>query len=321
MLTVFRQNYDFWMFINRLCFMFAIAFAIVGAWALPYLNKGPFPLWLLAGVTVTALVVAWAFFTGTDDVLYLRGLDAYQNYGAQYLDYFRAVDLLLTLFMMVMAPIGIITTISAMLRKYIPRLLLFVETGTNKGKNPAAKFFEVPDIVDIESVEVDPEDEGHTVDLDSFVWLGTYTFSLGILVCSMLFLNPIILETVPSDVIVRAMITLTLFLPAMVIPWLCIKSTGAKAITVAPRPYYLWKGARKKLFLGFATLSLFFFSFLISVYYGNAVGTIISYYLEYLVPATAICLVSALVYANYFSKALRDGICNDFLYEKRLRPR
>jgi hypothetical protein len=134
----------------------------------------------------------------------------------------------------------------------------------------------------------------------------------------MLFLNPIILETVSKDIIIRAMITLTLFLPALVTPWLCIKSVGAKAITVAPRPYYLWKGARKKLFLGFVTLGLFFFSFLISVYYGNTVWTIVSYYLEYLIPAAAITFVTSLVYANYFSKTLRDGVCEDFLYKKRL---
>ena len=317
-LTIFRQNYDFWMFINRLCTIFAIGFAVLGAWAVPYLNKGPFPLWLLTGVFVIALVVAWALFTGSDDVLYLGGLDAYQTYGSEYLTVFRALDLILTLFIMVMAPIGILTTISAMLRKYIPRLLLSVERGTDKGKNPAAKFFGVPDVLDIEEVEVDPEDEGNAVDLDSFIWLGTYTFSLGILVCSMLFLNPIILETVSKDIIIRAMITLTLVLPALVTPWLCIKSVGAKAISVAPRPYYLWKGARKKLFLGFVTLGLFFFSFLISVYYGNTVWTIVSYYLEYLIPAAAITFVTSLVYANYFSKTLRDGVCEDFLYKKRL---
>ena len=103
-----------------------------------------------------------------------------------------------------------------------------------------------------------------------------------------------------------------LFLPALVIPWLSVKGTGARAVSVAPKPYYLWIGARKKLFLGFATLGLFFFSFLVSVYYGNSIGTILGYCADYAVPLAATSLVAGLLYADCFSKTLCRGICEDF---------
>ena len=312
-LTVARGDFEFWKFINQLCVVFALAFAAVGTWASFYMDRGPFPLWLMAGMTVVALVVAWVFITGSYAVLFLKGLDSYKSMEpGTYTEALRIADLLFTLFVMVMAPIGILTTVSAMLRKYIPGVLMSVEKGGKNGKNPAAKFFKVPDIIDVERVELAPEEDEHAVDLPALAWMTGYTFGLGTLVCSMLFLNPVVLETVPEYLIIRVMIVLSLFLPAMVVPWLCIKSIGARVVSGAPRPYYLWVGARQQLFTGFATLSLFFFSFLISVYYGNEVQTIARYYIEYLIPLGAISLVMGMFYSNCFSRSLRDAICREF---------
>ena len=312
-LTIIRGDFDFWKFINQLCVVFALAFAVVGVWASFYMDRGPFPLWLMAGMVVVALVVAWVFITGSDAVLFLKGLDSYKSMEpGTYTEAFRMADLLFTLFVMVMAPIGILTTVSAMLRKYIPGVLMSVEKGGKNGKNPAAKFFKVPSIIDVEKVELAPEEDDRAVDLPALAWMTGYTFGLGTLVCSMLFLNPVVLETVPEYLIVRVMIVLSLFLPAMVVPWLCIKSVGARVVSGAPRPYYLWMGARQQLFTGFATLSLFFFSFLISIYYGNEVQTIARYYVEYLIPLGAISLVMGLYYSNCFSRSLRDAICQEF---------
>jgi len=316
-LTLVRGRFEFWGFLSQLCVIFAMAFALIGIWASFYMDKGPFPMWLMVGIAVSALAMAWLFITGSDEVLFLRGLDSLSGtVTTSYSDAFRIADLLFTLFIMLMAPIGILTTICAMLAKYMPGVLLSVETGNKKGKNPAAKFFKVPDIIDVDRVELVPEEDNHEVDYRSFLWLTVYTFALGVLVCSMLFLNPMMLETVPKGLIVRLMIVLSLFLPAMVIPWLCIKSTGARVISRAPRPYYLWIGARKQLFTCFATLGLFFFSFLISIYYGNTIEAIAEYYIEYLVPLAAISLATGMFYSNCFSRSLRDNICHDFYTRK-----
>jgi len=316
-LTVWRGNYDFWMIISRLCVIFGLAFAFVGIWASSYMDKGPFPVRMIMGIMVVVLMLAWVHVTGADDVLFLKGLDFIKESGTESVSAnFRFADLLFTLFIMLMAPIGILTTISAMLSKYMPGVLLSVEGGDKKGKNTAAKFFKVPDIIDVDRVELIPEKDDHALDITSFVWMTGYTFALGVLICSMLFLNPMMLETVPKELIVRVMIILSIFLPAMVIPWLCIKSSGARVISGAPRPYYLWKGARQQLFMGFATLGLFFFSFLLSIYYGNTVMAIAEYYVEYLIPLAAISIVSGLFYANCFSRSLRDNICYDFYARK-----
>jgi len=316
-LTVWRGNYDFWIIISRLCVIFGLAFAIVGVWASTCMDKGPFPVRMIMGIMIVVLMLAWAHVTGADDVLFLKGLDFIKDSGTGAVsENFRFADLLFTLFIMLMAPIGILTTISAMLSKYMPGVLLSVEKGDKKGKNPAAKFFKVPDIIDVDRVELVPEKDDHALDFSSFLWMTSYTFALGVLICSMLFLNPMMLETVSKGLIVRVMIILSIFLPALVIPWLCIKSTGARVISGAPRPYYLWKGARKQLFTGFATLGLFFFSFLLSIYYGNTVEAIAEYYVEYLIPLAAISLVSGLFYANCFSRSLRDNIVYDFYAKK-----
>ncbi len=316
-LTVVRGSFEFWGFLNQLCVVFALAFALVGTWASMYMDKGPFPMWILVGIIVVTLIMAWAYIAGADTVLFLKGLDSYKSMEpGTYTKTFRMADMLFTLFVMLMAPIGVLTTVSAMLRKYIPGVLLSVETGNAKGKNPAAKFFMVPDIIDINRVELVPEKGSYSIDLESLTWLTGYTFGLGVLVCSMLFLNPVVLETVPEHLIIRVMIILSLFLPAMVIPWLSVKSVGARVISGAPRPYYLWIGARRRLFTGFATLGLFFFSLLIAVYYGNDVETILRYYVRYLVPLAAISLVTGMFYANCFSRNLRDAICQEYCLMK-----
>ena len=309
-LAILWNKFEFWAFMNQTCVVFALAFAALGVWASARMEKGPLPIRLLAGIMVVAVAVAWIFVTGSDSVLFLKGLESLKDMGEGYHDgWLLAADLAVTLFVMLAAPIGVLATLSAMLRKYMPGVLLSVETGNGKGKNAAARFFMVPKIIDADRVELVPEEDSG---LGSFLWLTGYSFGLGVLVCSMLFLNPVILETVPDYSITRMMIVLSIFLPAMVVPWLSVKETGARVVSGAPRPYYLWLGARQKLFTGFAALGLFFFSFLVSVYYGNTVETILGYYSDCLVPLAAVSLVSGLSYANCYSKSLRDGICEEF---------
>ncbi len=312
LVAVIRGNYELWSFLNQTCAIFSAGFAVFGVWAVIRIDRGPFPMWVLAGVSAVSLTVIWLILTRHSTVMFLRGLTSLDEIGPVK-EWFLAVDLAVTILVISLATVGVLTIVSAMLKKYIPGVLRSVETDKN---GAASKFFMVPDIIDVEEVRLEPIIDDRIFDSRSFLWLFGYTFALGVMICSMLFLNPIILETVPDYIIMRLMILLSLFLPAMVIPWLAVRSAGAKVISSAPRPFYLWVGARKRLFTGFAALGLFFFSFLVSIYYGNSVETIAGYYLIYLVPLAAVSLISGVFYANCFSADLRDAICRRFEEKK-----
>ncbi|MBO4568373.1 MAG: hypothetical protein J5674_00060 [Candidatus Methanomethylophilaceae archaeon] len=321
-LAVIRHIGDFWNFLSQTCTVFALAFAIVGGIASLRLSKGSYPFWMVASFGMAALAIMWLCLTDSETVLFLRGIYSLAPVGEEEGAGFYLLDVLLSMVLMLFASVGVIATVSAMLGKYMPKLLVSVEFG-NGDKRSAAKFFMVPDVLDVERVELDPREDRGDFDVESFLMLAFYTFALGLLVGTMLFLNPVILETVPDHVLIRVMVLISLFLPAMVVPWQAVKDVGAKVISSAPRPYYLWTGAKRRLFTGFMALGLFFFSFVIAVYYGNSVETMLSYYVQYLVPLATVSMIYGFIYANCFAAGLSDNIREEFTVrrERSLRKR
>ncbi len=321
-LAVIRHIGDFWNFLAQTCTVFALAFAVLGGIASLRLTKGSYPFWIVASFAMAGLGIMWLCLTDSETVLFLRGIYSLAPIEGDVSSGFFLADVLLSMVLMLFASVGVIATVSAMLGKYMPKLLVSVEFG-NGDKRTAASFFMVPDVLDVERVELDPYEDKGDFDVESFLMLAVYTFALGMLVGTMLFLNPVVLETVPEHVLIRVMVLISLFLPAMVVPWQAVKNVGAKVISAAPRPYYLWTGAKRRLFTGFMALGLFFFSFMIAVYYGNSVETMLSYYVQYLVPLITISMIYGFMYANCFARGLSDNIREEFQAqrEKSLRKR
>ncbi len=312
--VILTNDYRPWMILDKICLVFVLAFTLVGAWTLKRLDYGPFPLWMLAGFLIFTIAAMWFFVTGAGATVLLRGASSLKPFlPGDANDAILFADLMMTIMVLLLSTLGVLATTCAMIRKYLPDAILSIETDARRGeRGAAAKFFMLPDVLDAERVEMDPTPDSHLFDLNSLTQLSIYVFTMGVMVCSALFLNPILLDTVPKYNIVRIMILLSVFLPALVIPWQAIKSTGARVITSAPRPFYLWTGAKKRLMTGYAMLGVFFLTFVISVYYGNSVGTILGYYVQYLVPLASISIASGLLYANCFAGNLRDSVCSRF---------
>ena len=112
---------------------------------------------------------------------------------------------------------------------------------------------------------------------------------------------------------------LSMFTPALIIPWMIVRSVGAKARSDAPRDYYLWKGARSRLFSTFVALGVFMMMFVLSVYLGNSVTEIIRSYLSFLVPLLATSVVYAAIYVNNFDTNVCESICEKFEEGKESR--
>ncbi|MBE6520717.1 MAG: hypothetical protein E7Z68_06345 [Thermoplasmata archaeon] len=316
--TVLRNDYNLWSILDTICIAFVTQFALLGIWTVNKLDSGPFPFWLLGAFMMFSAMVMWFYVTGAGAMILLKGASSLNPFlPGDVDDATLFIDLLMTTFVFLFSTIGVLATTSAMIRKYLPRAILSIEEEALDGRRgAAANFFMVPDVLDVERVEMDPKPDGHVFDLDSMVQLSIYVFLLGIMICSTLFLNPIVLDLVPKYNVVRIMMLLSVFLPALVIPWQAMKSTGARVISSAPRAYYLWTGAKKRLFTGYAMLGVFFLTFVISVYYGNTIETILGYYMQFMMPLATVSVVSGLLYANSFARNLRDSICHRF-YVKR----
>ncbi len=313
-----EDYYSAWKIIDDICYGFVLGFTFLGIWSIAYLDRGPFPFWFLTGFIMMTGAIMWFYVTGAGSMLILGGASSLKPFiPGDVGDITLFIDLLLSIFLLLFSSIGVLTTISAMLRKFMPGVLLSIEKCAHKGeRGKAADFFMVPDIIDVESVEMEPQIDDHIFDLKSFIELSVNVFTLGMVICSILFLNPIVLDSVPKYSTIRIMMLLSIFLPSLIIPWQSVRSTGAKAISSAPRPYYLWTGARRRLFTGSAMLGVFFLLFIISVYFGNDIGNIIGYYVQYIVPLASISILAGLLYANCISRNLRDSICFRFESKK-----
>ncbi len=139
-----------------------------------------------------------------------------------------------------------------------------------------------------------------------------YLFILGLFISSYLFLNPYFLDVMTWQTMLAVMLMLSMFTPALILPWQIFRTIGAKVESSAPRDYYLWIGARSKLFTTFAALGAIMMMFLISVYFGNDIATNLETYLDFLIPLLATSVMYGSLYANNFERADRDAICERF---------
>ena len=98
---------------------------------------------------------------------------------------------------------------------------------------------------------------------------------------------------------------LAMFVPVLVVPWQLVEDLGAKVRSDAPRDYYLYVGAKKRLFSTFAALGVFMMMFVLSLYFGNDVLDILKNYLYYLIPLVFTSAMYAFIYSNNFHEAMK----------------
>ena len=175
----------------------------------------------------------------------------------------------------------------------------------------------VPDIIDVEEVVLEPERDSHRFHFSSAFTLWIYLFMLGILISSYIFVNPLLIEELGEYTMLAVTLMLSMFTPALVLPWIIVKSVGAKIRSSAPRDYYLWIGARSRLFTTFMALGVFMMMFVLSVYLGTNAADIVMNYVSFLVPLFATSAVYAALYVNNFETSVCEQICEGFEKGKR----
>ena len=317
---VFINQWTFAKTVEMICLVFVSAFSVVGLVCIFYMDRGPFPKLLMLALAFVVSAVMWFCMSvvGNTQVIYGTAVFNIFNTLGMRLDEtgVYVVGYLVTVVIMFLCSSGVLYVTMAYLRTYITRVLRTMKSHAIEGTRGRAEgFFMVPDIIDVEDLQLDPEISDHRYDLHSFLTLMVYMFLLGMMISSYLFVNPYFLEVMSSQTMLAIMTMLSMFMPVLIIPWLSFKQLGARVTSSAPRPYYLWKGAKNRLFTTFATLGVFMMLFLISVYFGNNVWDIIRNYILFLFPLGAAAIMYAALYSNNFSRGLRDTILRRFYDE------
>lgn len=309
--------------IELLCLSFTFCFAVFGIFCAVHLPNGVFPFWALAGYAICLTAILWSFNYITGNNYYADAMyDILGALGIHLSDIlYTIVGFLSTLAVMLFTSIGVTTVISAYLRRYIPYVLSSMNEHAKMGiRGKSERFFMIPDIVDVREVVLDPAETNHIFNFRRSLSISTYLFVLGLLVSSYLFVNPYFLDVMSWKTMLSITLMLSMFTPALILPWQIFRSIGARARSEAHREYYLWIGAKNRLFTIFTALGVFMMMFLLSVYLGNNAADIIMNYIVFLVPLLLTSVMYGTLYSNNFEKYDKERIVESF-NEMRTRER
>jgi hypothetical protein len=318
-LLVIRGNYSLTAIIELLCFSFIGCFSVLGLVLYPFIDSGPLPKWtiILISSVMAAVQIGYGQLmeigTFVDMVVYMIGFITDVSKDLVMV----LVSIVVLTFVTLFATVGVLAVISAYLRVYLPRVFLSIDYDTRtKRKSASEGFFMIPDIVDVKDIEVEPDIDFRHFDRHVARNLFLYMILMMLLLSSNLFLNPYFLDTMGTKDLMAIMLMLSIFAPALIIPWQIIGDLKVRVVSDAPRDYYLWTGARKRLFSTFLTVGAFSMMFFLAMYYGFSITDMLVNYLYFLVPLICLAVVYSLVYANSFNSAMKVAILLRFMAGK-----
>ncbi len=298
--------------VELLCLSFTFGFAVLGIPCAMIMPEGVFSKWTVFGFAVILTLVMWVFNFITDEYYYAQAIcDMFGAVGIRLEWPVNAViGFLGTLSVILFTSIGVTCVISAYLRKYIPTVMATMQRHAGEHRRGRAeKFFMIPTIIDVEKVVLDPPKVPHLFNFRGSLSISLYVFIMGLMISSYLFVNPYFLDVMSWKTMLAVTIMLSMFIPALILPWQIFRGIGAKVESSAPRDYYLWEGAKHRLLSAFAALGAFMMMFFLSVYMGNDVARIVFNYVTFLIPLLVTAVMYGLLYTNNFEKEDREEIC------------
>ncbi len=301
--------------IELLCLSFTFCFAVLGVPCARVMPNGVFSKWAVLATAVLLTSVLWLFNYATGEFYYAEAihdmLGALGIYFGQPAD--AIVGFLGTLSVVLFTSIGVTCVISAYLRRYIPTVLATMqEHAKDRTRKKAERFFMIPTVIDVEKVSLDPPSMSHLFNFRGSLSISLYVFVMGLMISSYLFVNPYFLDVMSWKTMLAVTVMLSMFIPALILPWQIFRGIGAKVESSAPRDYYLWEGARHRLISAFAALGAFMMMFFLSVYMGNDIARIVFNYVTFLVPLLVTAVMYGFLYTNNFEKEDREEICARF---------
>lgn len=318
-ILIINGDYSLGYMIMDLCLVFVFVFTVLGMILFPLSTPGPFPKLMVVLIAIILALLQWmagqafgvsVYIETADKILGALGI----HLDNPILDIFTIVAVFwVTLF----TSYGVLSVTVSYLRTDLSKVFLSMQKNAMRGtRGRAERFFQVPDIIDVKEIVLEPEIETHTFDLKLMIDMAWSNILLGITLSSYLFINPLFLETIDVKLLVSIMILLSMFVPILVVIWLSVRTVGAKAISDAPRPFYLWTGAKRKLVYSFFALGAFAVMLWLSLYYGHSLLTIIENYVSFVVPLVMLSLMFSFAFVNNYSDPLKVSVLRRFIEGK-----
>lgn len=308
-------EYTFSKMIEVLCLVFVSCFAIIGVPCAAVMDRGVFNGWVILAGSFAMTVVLWVSGNLMGQMYYTEAVSAMLGSVGMFLDsaWERVLGFLATYAILLFTSIGVLSVINAYMRVYVGDVFLAMQSRAGTGRRgKAERFFKVPEIIDVEEVRMEPRRTEHVFDLWTASQVSAYMFILGLLISSYIFLNPLLTEVLEWDTMLAVTLMLSMFMPALVLPWMIVRGVGAKVVSSAPRDYYLWTGARKRLFSTFMALGVFMLMLVLSVYLGSSLWDIARSYVTFLIPLFVTSVTYGSLYANNFDRGTCATIVESF---------
>jgi hypothetical protein len=314
-LTIYLDNYTFMGVIFAICVGFVLGFMVLGAVCLILSDRGV----ISERYVILAVIIIPLVFTV---LMYPFGAKfGFSDFIVNYFEIFQLhagiISFLIGIYtitiVVFLVAYGVVSVIAGYFRSYFYRVLRSLEAPPEKRKNHIPEWlFQIPDIIDIRTVEFEPEPDDGKFNKGLFRNTALSIFVLGIVICSFLFINPLFLEIITFDEMLLTGMLLSMFISPLVIPWSIVKSIGAKITSDAPRDFYLWKGMRKRLYEGFFTVTIFLMLIVLSLYLGMDFSRIAVTYIAYITFIGLIAIVTSFVYVNVFYRGFKNGIIKSY---------
>ena len=314
----YQKDYSIAMLIQLLCLVFSTMFSVIGIPCFILMDRGPYSKSLIITMNLVFSMIMWLYMHNTQQLLIDRtviGVLGALNISISGM-YLNVATFLTTFFLFNFATVGVMTVMCAYMRIYVVQVLRDMDDHAKKGiRGKAERFFLIPSIIDVKCIDLEPILFKDRFDHTGFKMLMFYIIVLGFIISSYMFVNPYFLDAFNWKMLLAIMLLLSFFVPCLIVPWQLFKSIGAKACSDGNRDYYLWSGAKNRLFTSFLALSSFTMMFLLSLYFGHDAYAILFNYVAYLLPLIFIACSFAFIYTNNFSINLNKAIFVNF-YEK-----
>jgi hypothetical protein len=314
-ILIINNDYSLGYMIMDLCLVFVFVFTVLGIILFPLSTSGPFPKVMVVLVAVILALLQWMAGQALGVSVYIETADKILGALGIYLSdpLLDIATIVAVFFVTLFTCYGVLSVTVSYLRTDLSRVFLSMQKNAIRGtRGKAEKFFQVPDIIDVKEIVLEPEINPHNFDLRLMIDMMWSNILLGITISSYLFINPLFLETIDVKLLVSIMVLLSMFVPILVVIWLSVRTVGAKAVSDAPRPFYLWTGAKRKLMYSFFALGAFAVMLWLSLYYGHSLLTIIETYVSFIIPLVMLSIMFSFAFVNNYSDPLKVSVHRRF---------
>jgi len=300
------------------CELFVVGFFFLGAFQFVHKEnpavRSKFPIFFFAiGPFVVSLMVYALGLTVIPDIFESNLFDRTNDKLHDIAD--MMVKLYAVMLLTIMVVFGVISVVASYFRQYSARIFHFIGSLKNDGTdgkrgNFALKFYNIPDVIDISGVEMEPVDN-ERFSMGEFISMALSIFLLGLVICSNFFLNPVLMNEMSFYEVLMIGIIISFFIPVLVVPWYITKEAGAK-VKSSSRDYYLWKGMKKRLYQSFFGLTMVLLLVLLTLYLGSDIIRLTYTYIGYIAFLGFMSVFYSYVFFNSFSINLRKDIIKKF---------